>query len=59
MGRYLSRTYWMAWGIILLATWLCFSDKIIGSGWITIVGGVMAMWQARRYADNKLEGGAP
>jgi hypothetical protein len=54
MGRYLSRTYWMCWGILLMGTALCYCGKIDGAGWSTVSLGILAAWQLRRYGDNKL-----
>jgi len=54
MDRYLSRTYWLTWGLVGLATWLTYSDRITGQGWITVALGLFAGWQARRYGDNKI-----
>ena len=52
--RYRSRTYWLVWGCVLLATGLCYQAKIDGSGWVASVIALITAWQARRYGDNKL-----
>ena len=54
MKRYLSRTYWLVWGLVGIATWLTYAGNIDGQGWITIALGLFAGWQTRRWADNKL-----
>ncbi len=56
-GRYRSRTYWLIWGTMFIASVLCYQSKIEGSGWVTVSLGLVAAWQLRRYGDNKLEGG--
>jgi len=52
--RYRSRTFWMVLIFTVLATALCVLGRIEGPGWITVILGLFAGWQGRRYADNKL-----
>lgn len=53
-NRYRSRTYWLVWGCVILGTTLTYSSKLEGTGWVTLVLGLVAAWQLRRYGDNKL-----
>lgn len=54
-SRYRSRTYWLCWGIMLLASGLVWFNRIEGAGWVTTAGLVVGAWQARRAWDNSLE----
>lgn len=54
-SRYRSRTYWLCWGILILATSLAGSELLDGAGWVTTAGIVIGAWQARRAWDNKLD----
>ena len=54
LARYFSRTYWLCWGIVILATTLTFTDNLDGAGWVTAIGITLGAWQARRAWDNKL-----
>jgi hypothetical protein len=53
-NRYRSRTYWLVWGCVILGTALTYSEKLEGTGWTTLVLGLVAAWQLRRGWDNKL-----
>lgn len=54
-NRYRSRTYWLCWGVLILASALCYFKGIDGAGWVTTALGTVAAWQARRAWDNKLD----
>lgn len=53
-SRYRSRTYWLCWGILILASALCWAGGIDGAGWVTVTLGTLGGWQARRAYDNRL-----
>ena len=53
-NRYRSRTYWLCWGIILLAAGLTLVGKVDGAGFGTVSIATLGAWQLRRYGDNKL-----
>ena len=54
-----SRTYWLCWGIVLLATYLAQAGTLDGAGWVTATAGVLIAWQSRRAYDNKLKANHP
>ena len=56
-NRYRSRTYWLCWGLVALATGLCGFGLLEGAGWVTVALGVLSAWQVRRAYDNKLKAG--
>ena len=53
-NRYKSRTYWLCWGIVLLAAALTWTGKMDGAGFGTVAIATLGAWQLRRYGDNKL-----
>lgn len=53
-SRYRSRTYWLCWGIVLLAAALTWTGKMDGAGFGTVAIATLTAWQLRRYGDNKL-----
>lgn len=53
--RLRSRTYWLCWGILGLASVLTYTGRLDGPGWVTVALGTLTAWQLRRYGDNKLQ----
>ncbi len=54
MSNWKSRSYWLGWGILILASALVWGGKVSGEGWVTTSLAVYATWQGRRAFENNL-----
>lgn len=52
-SKWSSRSHWLAWGILILATGLAATDNL-STTWAGLALGVYGTWQGRRAYDNKL-----
>ncbi len=56
-NKWRSRKYRLVWGVILIATTLCYLDKVDGQTWALVVGTTVGWYEKVNVDQKKALGG--